>query len=37
VAGCPYDRLVVMSFADIERLRAKMSDLNVDEDRIFWL
>lgn len=37
VAGCPYDRLVVMSFADVERLRAKMADLDVDEDRLFWL
>lgn len=37
VAGRPYDRLVVMSFADTERLRAKMADLDIDPARVFWL
>jgi hypothetical protein len=37
VAGRPYDRLVVMSFADTDRLRAKMADLDIDEGRVFWL
>jgi hypothetical protein len=36
LAGQPYDRLVVMSFGDTERLRMRLAELNIPEERIFW-
>jgi hypothetical protein len=33
----PYDRLVVMSFADAKALREKMAGLDIEESRLFWL
>jgi hypothetical protein len=37
VAGCPYDRLVVMSLADSNAVREKIADLGIAESRVFWL
>lgn len=37
IAGHGYDRLIVMSFADGQRLRANLADLDIEDDRLFWL
>lgn len=35
--GVRYDRLVVMSFAETEKIRAQLDALAIPSDRVFWI
>lgn len=37
IGGEPFDRLVVMAFGEVERLRAETLALDLPADRVFWL
>jgi DNA-binding MarR family transcriptional regulator len=37
INGRPFDRLVVMSFADTDKIRAQLKALAIPPDRVFWI
>jgi hypothetical protein len=37
VAGTPYERLVVMSFGEVDEIRTTLAALKIPVDRISWL